>query len=70
MSIRDYFKNILNIQGYDAWEEATEKAWSLYQEEEYAPFIRWARAENIDLTLKDEKTGYLFLTLWAWEQDE
>ena len=67
MNIQEYFRSILNEQGYDAWEEAIEKAWRLYNlDEEYVDFELWATYEGIDLCLKDER-GYLYLTLWAWD---
>lgn len=67
-NIIEYFDNILDTEGYDAWEEANARAWELYERDDDS-FIAWAAAEGIDLEasrpLLRHETPYL--SSWVWD---
>jgi hypothetical protein len=80
MNLREYFNNILNTQGYDAWcdannelVDAVEADEELFMQDEEAHYVDdWAQAHNIDLEAGKEVLGMFttYLQLWMWDNFE
>ena len=72
MNLKEYFENILENEGYDAWEKANEELVAIY-EDENADLETWANAHNIDLAVGEIGIGglfYTYLQMWVWDNIE
>ena len=67
-NIIEYFDNILDTEGYDAWDEANAMAWELYERDDDS-FIAWAEAEGIDLEASRPllRSEVPYLSSWVWD---
>jgi len=68
MSIREYFENLYKLAGLDddKFDEVIELENEVYEMND-EDFETWVQVNNIDLSVRDEKTGELVVTLWAWD---
>ena len=79
-TIKTYFQNILDTQGFDAWETATDELVALvvqddqaWVNEEETTFVAdWAKVHDIDLTAGEEKYGvfHTHFEMWCWDNFE
>lgn len=68
MNIREYFHNLYQQAGLDEdkFDEVIELENKIYEMND-EDFETWAQVNNIDLSICDEKTGELVVTLWSWD---
>ena len=66
-NIREYFDNLRNLttneEEFDNVLELENTVYKMDDEE----FESYCHENGIDLTVRDEKTGELVVTLWGWD---
>lgn len=67
MNIREYFDNLRNLttneEEFDNVLELENTVYEMDDEE----FESYCRDNDIDLTVRDNRTGELVVTLWCWD---
>ncbi len=67
MSIREYFDNLYSKTNMEyEFDEIVELEYKVYEMDE-DDFEVYCSEHNIDLTIRDERTGELVVTLWGWD---
>jgi len=68
MNIREYFDNLYKLAGLDddEFDEVVEQENTVYEMDE-DEFESFCSEHDIDLTVRDEHTGELVVTLWSWD---
>ena len=67
MNIREYFENLHNLTTNDEeFDNVLELENTVYEMED-EEFESYCRENGIDLTVRDERTGELVVTLWSWD---
>lgn len=70
-TIREYFYSPeMTVEEYDAKIEEEDALWKAIEEDEDFDLEAWAQSHNVDLEARDDQTGELVFTLWAWDMDE
>ena len=67
MNIREFFENLYNNAQNDfQFDEVVNYENAVYDKDD-KDFEEWARENDIDLTVRDKRTGELVVTLWSWD---
>lgn len=68
MTIREYFYDIRETEGYEAWAKANNELIDLYEDEK-ADLYEWAAAHNVDLDAVAAH-GFTYFQYWVWDNFE
>lgn len=67
MNIREYFDNLRNLTTNDEeFDNVLELENTVYEMDD-EEFETYCRENGIDLTVRDDRTGELVVTLWGWD---
>lgn len=69
MNIREYLNNILNNEGFEAWDAENENLWNMYCEEDDNIFINYCEERGIDLEACSS-AGIPMVAYWVWDNEE
>lgn len=72
MNIKEYLNNILNNQGFEAWEAENENLWNMYceeEEEENGIFTSYCEERGVNLEARTA-SGTLVVVHWMWDNEE
>lgn len=70
-TIREYFYSPeMTAEEFDAKIEEEDALWKAIEENEDFDLEGWAQSHGVDLEARDDQTGELVFTLWAWDMDK
>lgn len=71
MTIREYFYSPeMTVEEFDAKAEEEYALWEAIEKDENFDLEGWAQSHGVNLEARDDQTGELVFTLWAWDMDE